>query len=134
MYVPAKQREQALHDDGHPKRCLRISESRCRMTTATEETILVLDGLDQPIRGAKKIRAARGSRETLSQTFRGLEAGHIPARKRGRLWETTLRLLMNGGPTPAPRLIVGADRHRARRQRVRRGMSAPRQWRGHRRW
>jgi hypothetical protein len=68
----------------------------------TEKTVLVLDDLDKPIRGAKRIRAARGNVETLPQTFYGLENGHIPARKRGRIWETTLRLLMNGGPTPAP--------------------------------
>ncbi len=65
------------------------------MTIATPKTTLVLDDLDQPIRGGKAIRAARGNRESLQQVFRGLEAGHIPARKKGRLWETTLRLLMS---------------------------------------
>jgi len=70
------------------------------MTTATAKSVLVLNDLDKPIRGAKAIRAARGDVESLQQVFRALEAGHIPARKRGRLWETTLRLLMNGGPPP----------------------------------
>jgi hypothetical protein len=71
------------------------------MTTAAEKTVLVLDNLDKPVIGAKAICAARGNVESLQQVFRGLEAGYIPAKKRGRLWETTLRLLMNGGPTPA---------------------------------
>jgi hypothetical protein len=68
------------------------------MTIVTPKTILVLDDLDKPIKGAEAIRAARGNVETLRQTFYALENGHIPARKRGRIWETTLRLLMNGGP------------------------------------
>src|SRR2546430_4077879 len=59
------------------------------MTIAT--TVLVLDNLDKPIKGAEAIRAARGNVETLRQTFYALEKGHIPARKRGRIWETTLR-------------------------------------------
>jgi hypothetical protein len=67
----------------------------------TGKTVLVLDDLDLPIKGAKAIRAARGNVDTLQQTFYALENGHIPARKRGRIWETTLRLLMNGGFTPA---------------------------------
>jgi hypothetical protein len=65
------------------------------------KTVLVLDDIDKPIKGAEAIRAARGNVETLRQTFYALENGHIPARKRGRIWETTLRLLMNGSPTPA---------------------------------
>ncbi len=72
------------------------------MTTVIAQSVLVLDNLDQPIKGAKDIRAARGNRESLQQVFRGLENGHIPARKRGRIWETTLRLLMNGAPSPPP--------------------------------
>jgi hypothetical protein len=71
------------------------------MTIATPKITLVLDDIDKPIKGAEAIRAARGNVETLRQTFYALENGHIPARKRGRIWETTLRLLMNGGPTPA---------------------------------
>jgi hypothetical protein len=70
-----------------------------QMTTA--KSVLVLDDLDKPIKGAEQIRAARGNVETLRQTFYALENGHIPARKRGRIWETTLRLLMSGGQTPA---------------------------------
>ena len=69
------------------------------MTIAT--TVLVLDNLDKPIKGAEAIRAARGNVETLRQTFYALEKGHIPAGKRGRIWETTLRMLINGGPAPA---------------------------------
>jgi hypothetical protein len=63
---------------------------------------LVLDDLDKPIRGAKAIRAARGNVETVSQIFYGLGRGTIPATKRGRLYETTLRRLKNhssGEPT-----------------------------------
>jgi hypothetical protein len=67
----------------------------------TEKAVLVLDDLDKPIKGAEAIRAARGNVETLQQTFYALENGHIPARKRGRFWETTLRLLLSDAPTPA---------------------------------
>jgi hypothetical protein len=66
------------------------------------KTVLVLDDLDLPIKGAKAIRAARGNVDTLQQTFYALENGHIPARKRGRIWETTLRLLLSDAPAPAP--------------------------------
>jgi hypothetical protein len=67
----------------------------------TEKAVLVLDDLDKPIKGAEAIRAARGCIETLQQTFYALENGHIPARKRGRFWETTLRRLMSDATTPA---------------------------------
>jgi hypothetical protein len=77
------------------------TKSNLRSTTAPPKAVLVLDDLDKPIKGAEAIRAARGYVETLQQTFYALENGHIPARKRGRFWETTLRLLMSGGPTPA---------------------------------
>jgi hypothetical protein len=88
--------------------CLQTNTGRHHMTMATEKTVLVLDPLDQPIKGAKKIRAARGNHETLPQVFRGLENGHIPARKRGRLWETTLRLMMTGGPAPSQAIAAPA--------------------------
>jgi hypothetical protein len=75
----------------------------------TEKAVLVLDDLDKPIKGAEAIRAARGYVETLQQTFYALENGHIPARKRGRFWETTLRLLMSDAPAPAAPATVAAS-------------------------
>ena len=77
-------------------------KSDLQSSAAPLKAVLVLDDLDKPIKGAEAIRAARGYIETLQQTFYALENGHIPARKRGRFWETTLRQLMSDAPTPAP--------------------------------
>ena len=71
------------------------------MTTTTQNSGLVLDDLDKPIRGARAIAAAMGDVQTLQQTFYALEHGLIPADKNGRIWQTTLRRLRNhtnGGP------------------------------------
>src|SRR5258706_6337981 len=76
-------------------------KSDLQSSAAPPKAVLVLDDLDKPIKGAEAIRAARGYVETLQQTFYALENGHIPARKRGRFWETTLRLLMSDAPAPA---------------------------------
>jgi hypothetical protein len=72
------------------------------MNTATQNSGLVLDDLDKPIRGARAIAAAMGDVQTLQQTFYALEHGLIPADKNGRIWQTTLRRLRNhtnGSPT-----------------------------------